>query len=487
MSNARNLGELLDVNGKIDAASPIAIGSASISSSGSTINLPADSLVGGAALPKVDLDIAPETLVIDVAATGAGSTPPWLWNWTQSTLPYARLTIVNSPENSIALYKQGTYQINNFAKYTTFGAMTQTHSMHLKWIEGQGTQNNISWATVTGPISHTNSNINSGTATNIQRLAVAVPSTVTVPTLTAPTTAAYTVTAVSGAYVFAGNARVGNNPNIGPFYRGGTYTVNISASGHPFYFTTDNGTNFVAGSYVGEYTSGVTNSRAVSGAITFTVPSNAPDTLYYQCGNHAAMHGAITIKDLAVTVNNNGNYVVYAQHSQEGHSTPVELRPIPTLVNQMCLTYDASVGKFVPQDLATYVENTPSFKNKIQEVAGTSTLVAADGTAIVATVNVYADSTYLPLVGNNTGDLAFATDINSLFAWTGTAWETSKSSTRMHAFSKNAAGDLIWTHSESSLDLKDGNNEDNYLDVVTGSSDQVYSINSDGQLICTYS
>jgi len=487
MSNARNLGELLDVNGKIDAASPIAIGSASISSSGSTINLPADSLVGGAALPKVDLDIAPETLVIDVASTAAGSTPPWLWNWTQSTLPYARLTIVNSPENAIALYKQGTYQINNFAKYTTFGAMTQTHTMHLKWIEGQGTQNNISWATVTGPISHTNSNINSGTATNIQRLAVAVPSTVTVPTLTAPTTAAYTVTAVSGAYVFAGNAAVGNNPNLGPFYRGGTYTVNISASGHPFYFTTDNGTNFVAGSYVGEYTSGVTNSRAVSGAITFTVPAGAPDTLYYQCGNHAAMHGAITIKDLAVTVNNNGNYVVYAQHSQEGHATPVELRPIPTLVNQMCLTYDASVGKFVPQDLATYVENTPSFKNKIQEVAGTATLVAADGTAIVATVNVYADSTYLPLVGNNTGDLAFATDINSLFAWTGTAWETSKSSTRMHAFSKNAAGDLIWTHSESSLDLKDGNNEDNYLDVVTGSSDQVYSINSDGQLICTYS
>ena len=31
MSNARNLGELLDVNGKIDAESPVAIGSASIS------------------------------------------------------------------------------------------------------------------------------------------------------------------------------------------------------------------------------------------------------------------------------------------------------------------------------------------------------------------------------------------------------------------------------------------------------------------------
>ena len=178
MSKARNLGELLDANGDVTRSkltgqftghilpnadntldigsasnkirdiyvsdSSLHVGAATISATGTKINLPVDSQVGGAAVPKVDLDIAPEVLVIDVAATAAGSTPPWLWNWTQSTLPYARLTIVNSPENSIALYKQGTYQINNFAKYTTFGAMTQTHTMHLKWIEGQGTQNNIS-------------------------------------------------------------------------------------------------------------------------------------------------------------------------------------------------------------------------------------------------------------------------------------------------------------------------------------------------------
>ena len=58
--------------------------------------------------------------------------------------------------------------------------------------------------------------------------------------------------------------------------------------------------------------------------------------------------------------------------------------------------------------------------------------------------------------------------------------------TRAHAFSKNATGGLVWTHSESSLMLKVGNNNDNYLDVVIGSSDQVYSINSDGQFILTY-
>ena len=58
--------------------------------------------------------------------------------------------------------------------------------------------------------------------------------------------------------------------------------------------------------------------------------------------------------------------------------------------------------------------------------------------------------------------------------------------TRIHAFSTNAAGDLLWTHSESSLDLQTGSGVDIYKDVVIGSSDQVYSINSDGQLICTF-
>lgn len=406
------------------ALNTLKVGDASIGSNGSVINLPEDSTIGGVAVPKVDLDIAPEVLDIQIATAAAGHAPPWNWTWEQSTLPYARRAITNSPEITVPLYKQGTYVINNFAKYELIGAMTQTHTLHLKWINGAGTQNNVSWATSTGPVSKTHADINGGTATNVQSMAVNVPTTITIPTLTAPTVT-YDITHSSGAYVFSGTT-VGSNPNLGPFYRGGTYTININAAGHPLYFTTDNGTNFATGTYFGEYTSGVTGSRTDSGTITFTVPANAPDTLYYQCGNHASMHGAITVKDLAVEVNNNGNYVIYAQHSQEGHAVPVELRPIPSLVNQMCLIYDAAVDKFVPQDLATYVENTPSFKNKIQEVAGTATLVAADGTALVASVKVYDDSTYLPLVGNNPGDLAFATDINSLFAWTGSVWASSK-------------------------------------------------------------
>jgi hypothetical protein len=373
-------------------------------------------------VPDVNLSIAPEVLEIQVDAPDAGQDIMWKWTWEQSTLPYARRTITNSNELNVPLYKEGTYVVNNFAAYDIHGSMTQTHSLYLKWIDGAGTDNLVSWATSAGPISDTHASINGGNATDVQRITVNVPSTITLPTLIAPSVS-YTVTHnAASAYTFSGAAS-GDNPNLGPFYRGGTYTINITAGGHPFFFTTDNGTNFAPGAYYGEYTSGVTGSRTDNGTITFTVPADAPDTLYYQCNGHGPMRGAITIKNLAVETNINGNYVVYFQHTQEGHRTPVELRPIPSLVNQMCLVYDSSTNKFVPQDLATYVENTPSFENKIREVAGTAELVVADGSAVIAKVTVYDDSTYLPLTGNNAGDQAFATDTDILYIWDGNAWQ----------------------------------------------------------------
>ena len=369
-----------------------------------------------------DLTIAPEVLEIQVDAPGAGQDTDWLWTWEQSTLPYARRTITNSPEVNVPLYRDGTYTINNYAK-SIHGSMTQAHSLFLKWVEGAGSDNLISWSVDQGTFTDSHPSINGGANTTVQRLSVSVPSTITTPTLTAPTGVTYNISFVNpGAYTFSG-AAAGDNVNLGPLYRGGTYTFSVSASGHPFYLTTDNGTNFSSATYFGEYTSGVTNSRTQSGNLTFTVPATAPATLYYQCGNHSAMRGAITIKDLSVETNNNGNYIVYAQHGQEGHKTPIELRPLPSLVNQMCLVYDASANNFVPQDMATYVENTPTFENKIREVAGTAELVVADGTTVVTSVNVYDDSTYLPLVGNNTGDQAFATDVNTLYIWDGTAWQ----------------------------------------------------------------
>jgi len=388
-----------------------------------TISDISDNQITMAKLSQVNLSIAPEVLTIQVDAPQANQDVDWLWTWQQSTLPYARRTITNSFEANVPLYKQGIYTVNNFAGYELHDDMTQTHTLYLKWIDGAGTDNNVSWAVNNpgNPITASHPDINGGNPTQVQQLNISVPSTINAPTLVAPSVS-YTVTNNgAGAYTFSGPAQ-GDNLNIGPWYRGGTYTFNISAIGHPLYLTTDNGTNFSMGGYFGEYTDGVTGSRTDNGTLTITVPQDAPDTLYYQCSNHSPMFGAITVKDLAVDTNANGNFIVYFQHTQEGHKTPVELRPIPSLVNQMCLVYDQTTDKFVPQDLATYVENTPSFKRKIQEVAGTATLVGADGDPIVSTVNIYYDSTYLPLLGNNEGDLAFATDTGVLYVWQGSAW-----------------------------------------------------------------
>lgn len=373
-----------------------------------------------------NLSISPEVLAIQAAAPGAGNDTTWLWTWEQSTLPYARTKITNSPQISVPLYRQGTYQVNNFANEVT-GSMTQRHLLYLKWIDGAGLDNLVDWAVNVGNVDMSHPDINDGVTTTVQRINISVPTTVTPPTLVAPDISYDVSFANVGAYTFTGNG-IGDNRTLGPFYRGGTYTFNLDTSieSHPFYLTTDNGTNFSANTYFGEYTSGVTGSRNNGSpgqeTLVFTVPQNAPSVLYYQCAIHANMRGAIVIKDLAVETNVNGNYVLYFQHTREGHKTPVEIRPIPSLVNQMCLVYDASVGQFVPQDMATYVENTPSFKNKIQEVAGTATLVAPDGVAVVPTVNIVEDATYLPLVGNKDGDITYAEDTNTLYIWNNNAW-----------------------------------------------------------------
>ncbi len=82
-----------------------------------------------------------------------------------------------------------------------------------------------------------------------------------------------------------------SNPTL-TFVRGRTYDLNISAPGHPFWIKTSPVTG--TGS---AYHSGVTNNGASSGVISFTVPSDAPDTLYYICQFHSAMQGTINIID----------------------------------------------------------------------------------------------------------------------------------------------------------------------------------------------
>ena len=86
-------------------------------------------------------------------------------------------------------------------------------------------------------------------------------------------------------------------------YRGNTYKFKVNAKGHPFYIMTEPRVDMVAadGSSSTLYTSGVTNNGASEGTVTFVIPNDAPNKLYYQCGNHANMYGLINIQTVAST------------------------------------------------------------------------------------------------------------------------------------------------------------------------------------------
>ena len=97
----------------------------------------------------------------------------------------------------------------------------------------------------------------------------------------------------SGAYKFSGLGTGEGFANSNPtlyLARGETYKFNVDASGHPFYIKSVQGTG--TGN---QYANGVSGQGTQVGDVTFTVPMNAPNRLYYQCSAHSAMHGTIYI------------------------------------------------------------------------------------------------------------------------------------------------------------------------------------------------
>lgn len=75
--------------------------------------------------------------------------------------------------------------------------------------------------------------------------------------------------------------------------RGETYTINVNATGHPFWIQQ------VPAPYDAAevYTMGVANNGTDNGNITWTVDQSAPDTLFYACQFHSSMGGIISIID----------------------------------------------------------------------------------------------------------------------------------------------------------------------------------------------
>ena len=100
-----------------------------------------------------------------------------------------------------------------------------------------------------------------------------------------------------------------NDPTL-TLERGKTYEFDVSAQGHPFWIKTDqiNGSS-------SQYNEGITNNGLSSGKLIFTVPTDAPSTLYYICQIHSSMTGVINIVD-----NNNGSIIGSSSSNSDSSS-----------------------------------------------------------------------------------------------------------------------------------------------------------------------
>jgi hypothetical protein len=138
----------------------------------------------------------------------------------------------------------------------------------------QGIINSASATAYASASAYTNSEINALTTNDIPEPTVAGNETFTV---TNSGTGAYVVAAV-------------NNPTFN-LVKGNTYTFVINASGHPFWIQSASGA-YSSGNI---YSTGTTNLGTDNGTITWTIPLNAPNTLYYACQLHSSMQGTINL------------------------------------------------------------------------------------------------------------------------------------------------------------------------------------------------
>lgn len=90
----------------------------------------------------------------------------------------------------------------------------------------------------------------------------------------------------ASAYVINGVS----NPDLS-LVRGFTYSFNVNAIGHPFWIKTIQGTG--TGNAFNE---GVTGNGTSVGVVQFSVPTNAPSLLFYNCQFHSPMRGRLNIE-----------------------------------------------------------------------------------------------------------------------------------------------------------------------------------------------
>ena len=218
-------------------------------------------------------------------------------------------------------------------------------------------------------------------------------------------------------YTFTGKGLTGavNDPTL-TLSRGHTYIFENrnSANAHPFYIKTsiaNGGTNDA-------YNTGVTNNGGAGGTeIVFTVPHDAPDTLYYQCSSHSSMAGQLSISgsvadgsitesklaDDAVTADKLANSI----NSAIAANTAKDLTALSASNLTSGTVPDARFPATLPAASAANLTNVPAanLTGALPAISGAS-LTNIDGGKILQVVSTtYTGTTTVDGVNQNAGVL----------------------------------------------------------------------------------
>ena len=143
-----------------------------------------------------------------------------------------------------------------------------------------GSSASTSSGSSTSTSSGSSTSTSSGSSTNLTEL----PSGTFVFNVTAQNSSDYIISVAD-----SNSTQSGNDPIL-RVKEGDDLSFNVSASGHPFYLKTKEGTG------TADQIDGVGNNGAEEGTVTWSVPIGSAGTYYYQCSLHGDMVGQIIVE-----------------------------------------------------------------------------------------------------------------------------------------------------------------------------------------------
>jgi hypothetical protein len=177
-----------------------------------------------------------------------------------------------------------------------------------------------------------------------------------------------------------------SNPTLN-LLRGVTYQFNIDASGHPFWIKTA----LVTGTG-SAYSTGVTNNGTAVGTVTFTVPLDAPNTLYYICQFHSSMAGQINISNASI---DDGHYLLFT--------------------NSLTGNQNVRTDSGISYNPSTNTISAATFSGSLSGNAATATVADKATTVTLLATNTTNAVHYVTFVDSATGDEQIRTDTDMTY------------------------------------------------------------------------